>query len=132
MQDAPSKFNLPDLELLSNFLKNHKFVSLNFTEKVTYQLSSPEQKEFKFAKTQEFVFPPLNNQSEEEKQKIIEELEELKKSSKFFEKFTLTSKMSLGDFYKPIDLPLVYGDDEKFRVTTKKDEGLLLFFWKSE
>lgn len=132
MKVAHTKFNKEDLGLFYYFLKCHNFVSHNFTEKVSYKISSSDQKEFILDKNQQFIFPPLNDHSEEAKQKIIEHLDELKKSSKFFENFTFNSKLAIGDIYNPIKLPFVYGDDEKFAILTKQDQVLMLFFWKSE
>ena len=128
---SPSKFTPENLASLSIFFKTHDFNSQVFKQETSYDLSS-EENVFEFEKTKEYTLPALNDTSEDYKQKVINELNDLRKTSKFFEDFCLHSKIEIGDKFQPFSLPLVYGDDEQFLVSAPKNTNFMLFFWKSE
>lgn len=132
MENAtPSKFAPEDLASLSAFLKTNDFTSHFFKELTSYVLRS-DTNGFKFEKKKYHYLPSLNDVSVDNQIKVTKQLDDLKKTSHFFERFSLHFRMQIGDPFRPFSLPLVYGDDEKFLVSAPKNTNFLLFFWKSE
>ena len=132
MENLPSKkFSKEQFEVLKTFLTKHGFSSTSFSKKVSYGINRSSGQEAKFSKTPSFNWPRLKGASEEKIKEINVELEELKKTNKIFEKFTIRTTVDVGDQFEPVaDITKVFGDDnEKVIVDRIEGQVLLVDFW---
>ena len=126
---SPKKISKEELKAVSNFLSKHNFSSTTFTKTVNYSITHYIHIDH-FQKNTIFTWPFLKDANEVQMKTINDEINELKKTHKIFEKFELRTKTKAGDTFVPIpEISKVFGDDEKMTIEHQNDQILLIYFW---